>query len=206
VTGVQTCALPILGLGYIKVGQQANTLSGGEAQRVKLAKELAKRATGRTLYILDEPTTGLDPNQIVEIRSLIKEIGKEKTVIFSTHILQEVTATCDKVMIINKGNIVAKGSPDELMASAQGKGILNIELKADAEGVVDKISTLAGVTNAKAGTEANTFVVESDKDTDIREIVYKCAVKNKWVLLGMNYHKTSLEDVFRQLTDKMEKI
>jgi len=109
-------------------------------------------------------------------------------------------------MIINKGNIVAKGSPDELMASAQGKGILNIELKADAEGVVDKISTLAGVTNAKAGTEANTFVVESDKDTDIREIVYKCAVKNKWVLLGMNYHKTSLEDVFRQLTDKMEKI
>jgi len=173
-------------------------LSKGYRQRVGLAQAMVHNPD---ILILDEPTTGLDPNQIVEIRSLIREIGKEKTVIFSTHILQEVTATCDNVMIIHKGNIVAKGSPDELMANAQGKGVLNIELNPGAVDVVEKISALSGVTNAKDGKEANTFVIESQKDTDIRETVFKCAVKNKWILMGMNYHQTSLEDVFRQLTD-----
>jgi len=125
-------------------------LSKGYRQRVGLAQAMVHNPD---ILILDEPTTGLDPNQIVEIRSLIKEIGKEKTVIFSTHILQEVTATCDKVMIINKGKIVAKGSPDELMANSKGKGILNLELNPGANDVLEKISALPGVTKAKAGTE-----------------------------------------------------
>ena len=173
-------------------------LSKGYRQRVGLAQAMIHNPD---ILILDEPTTGLDPNQIVEIRSLIREIGKEKTVIFSTHILQEVTATCDNVMIINKGNIVAKGTPDELMANAKGKGVLNIELNPGATDVVKKISSLPAVTSAREGKGGNTFIVESDKNDDIREAVFKCAVKNKWVLLGMNYHQTSLEDVFRQLTD-----
>jgi ABC-2 type transport system ATP-binding protein len=173
-------------------------LSKGFRQRVGLAQAMVHNPD---ILILDEPTTGLDPNQIVEIRSLIKEIGKEKTVIFSTHILQEVTATCDNVMIINKGKIVAKGSPDQLMANAEGKGVLNIELNPAATGVLEKLSALEGVTGTREGKDKYTFVLESAKDTDVREAVFNCAVQNKWVLMGMNYNQTSLEDVFRQLTE-----
>jgi gliding motility-associated transport system ATP-binding protein len=173
-------------------------LSKGFRQRVGLAQAMVHNPD---ILILDEPTTGLDPNQIVEIRSLIKEIGKEKTVIFSTHILQEVTATCDNVMIINKGKIVAKGTPEQLTANAEGKGILNIELNPAANGVLEKLSALEGVTNTREGKDKNTFVIESAKDTDVREAVFNCAVQNKWILMGMNYNQTSLEDVFRQLTE-----
>ncbi len=180
------------------VQKDIGELSKGFRQRVGLAQAMVHNPD---ILILDEPTTGLDPNQIVEIRSLIKEIGKEKTVIFSTHILQEVTATCDNVMIINKGKIVAKGSPDQLMANAEGKGILNIELNPAANGVLEKLSALEGVTGTREGKDKNTFVIESAKDTDVREAVFKCAVKNKWILMGMNYNQTSLEDVFRQLTE-----
>lgn len=189
--------IDITSLGEM-IRKDIGELSKGFRQRVGLAQAMVHNPD---ILILDEPTTGLDPNQIVEIRSLIREIGKEKTVIFSTHILQEVTATCDNVMIINKGNIVAKGTPNELMASSKGKGILNIEVRSSSDNVIEKVSALPGVTKAKAGNDKGTFIIEAGKDTDIRESVFNCAVKNKWVLLGMNYNKTSLEDVFRQLTD-----
>ena len=185
------------GLGEM-IHKDIGELSKGYRQRVGLAQSMVHNPD---ILILDEPTTGLDPNQIIEIRSLIKEIGREKTVIFSTHILQEVTATCDDVMIINKGKIVAKGTPDELQANAQGKGVLNLEIGTEASDVSEKLSGVFGVTAVKAGSEPNTFVVESDKDTDVRESVFRCAVDNDWVLLGMNRYQTSLEDVFRQLTD-----
>jgi excinuclease ABC subunit A len=101
-----------VGLGYVKLGQSSTTLSGGEAQRVKLATELARVATGRTIYVLDEPTTGLDPNQLVEIRNLIQDFGKDRTVLFSTHIMQEVTAICDRFMVLRKGELVADRAID----------------------------------------------------------------------------------------------
>jgi len=189
--------IDMCGLGEM-THKDIGELSKGYRQRVGLAQSMIHNPD---ILILDEPTTGLDPNQIIEIRSLIKEIGREKTVIFSTHILQEVTATCDDVMIINKGKIVAKGTPDELQANAQGKGILNLELKPGVTGVAEKLSGVYGVTSVKHGNTENTFVVESDKETDVRESVFKCAIENDWVLLGMNRYQTSLEDVFRQLTD-----
>ena len=122
-----------VGLGYIKLGQNATTLSGGEAQRVKLALELSKRDTGKTLYILDEPTTGLDPNQIVEIRSLIRSIGTDRTVLFSTHIMQEVEQLCDRVIVLNKGTIVA----DEGIAQLKKRG-------ASLEAVFQQLTSSAG--------------------------------------------------------------
>lgn len=184
------------GLGDM-IHKDIGELSKGYRQRVGLAQSMVHNPD---ILILDEPTTGLDPNQIIEIRSLIKEIGREKTVIFSTHILGEVTATCDDVMIINSGRIVAKGTPDELMANAQGKGVLNLEIGSDSTDVTDKLSGLFGVSSAKAGVDKNTYIVESDKETDVRESVFRLAVDNNWVLLGMNRYQTSLEDVFKQLT------
>lgn len=187
----------VCGLSSV-VAKDIGELSKGFRQRVGLAQAMIHNPD---ILILDEPTTGLDPNQIIEIRSLIKEIGKEKTVIFSTHILQEVTATCDNVMIINKGNIVAKGSPEELQAKSQGKGVINLELKLNGQtDVADKLSAVFGVSRVVPQDEAGVFQIETDKESDVRESIFRCAVENDWVLLGMNQYKVSLEDVFRELT------
>jgi ABC-2 type transport system ATP-binding protein len=189
--------IDVCGLSSV-VAKDIGELSKGFRQRVGLAQAMVHNPD---ILILDEPTTGLDPNQIIEIRSLIKEIGKEKTVIFSTHILQEVTATCDNVMIINKGNIVANGSPAELQAKSQGKGVINLELKTSgATDVADKISQIFGVSKVIPQAEAGQFQVETEKESDVRESLFRCAVENEWVLLAMSQYKVSLEDVFRELT------
>lgn len=188
---IDTC-----GLGSV-IAKDIGELSKGYRQRVGLAQAMIHNPE---ILILDEPTTGLDPNQIIEIRNLIKEIGKEKTVIFSTHILPEVTATCDNVLIINKGQIVANGSPEELQANSQGNVIVHVEIKGKKSDILDKVSTISGVKGIRADDEKGQFVVESEKETDVRESIFQCAVDNNWVLLGMNQYKTSLEDVFRELT------
>ena len=171
-------------------------LSKGYRQRVGLALALMKDPP---ILILDEPTSGLDPNQIAEIRAIIKEIGKEKTIIFSTHILSEAEATCDRIMI-NQGKIVADGSADSLKASLAAERTLKITVKeATAQRVKQELSGIPGVLalNVSGGAEVK---AEIKSTADLRETVFRTAAQNDWVLLEMVQEKESLETIFRELT------
>ena len=144
---------------------------------------------------MDEPTSGLDPNQLAEVRSLIKNIGKEKTVILSTHIMQEVQAICSRVIIINKGKIVADDSVDGIQAQQKGTTIIQVEFK---EAVNQQLlKQIAGVRSVKGDTK---LVIEYYGDADIREYLFRFAVENKYTLLNMHIEKQNLEDVFHDLT------
>lgn len=178
-----------------KIGE----LSKGYRQRVGLAQAMIHDPE---ILILDEPTTGLDPNQIVEIRRLIKELGKEKTVILSTHILPEVEATCDRILIISKGKIVADGTSENLRKQSQGRELLRVRIeegewndiilqmqKLDSVGMVDPVR---GLTNC--------FEVQSKNEISNRKAIFQLCVKNSWVLTEMTPIETKLEDLFRDLT------
>ena len=185
---------------HMDIGQ----LSKGYRQRVGLAQAMIHDPK---ILILDEPTSGLDPNQIVEIRHLIKELGKEKTLILSTHILPEVEATCDRVLIINRGKIVADGSPTELQGSFQGKERLCVEVKStDDVSLEDLLQTFGAQPNVEAVTPAPnragalSVIVETNKGFDIREQVFRACVEKGWILMELHREQTSLEEVFRQLT------
>ncbi|MCB0815498.1 MAG: ATP-binding cassette domain-containing protein, partial [Flavobacteriales bacterium] len=129
-------------------------LSKGYRQRVGLAQALVHDPD---VLILDEPTTGLDPNQIVEIRELIREVGRSKTVIFSTHILPEVEATCDRILIINKGRIVADGDAATLRRQAQGRDILRVKLEPAPEGAAEALRGVPGVEEVRALQGGNAY-------------------------------------------------
>ncbi len=171
-----------------KIGQ----LSKGYRQRVGLAQAMLHDPK---VLIMDEPTSGLDPNQLAEVRSLIKNIGKEKTVILSTHIMQEVQAICSRVIIINKGKIVADDSVDGIQAQQKGTTIIQVEFK---EAVNQQLlKQIAGVRSLKGDTK---LVIEYYGDADIREYLFRFAVENKYTLLNMHIEKQNLEDVFHDLT------
>lgn len=176
-------------------------LSKGFRQRVGLAQALIHKPD---ILILDEPTSGLDPNQIVEIRSLIKKIGKERTVILSSHILPEVSATCDRVVIINKGKIVAKGTINELEKQARNKQTIYTKIKGPSALVVKQLTDLDGVTSAQEidqeKEDIHGYRVEATGEHDLREHIFNIAVKNNWPLLELRGETVSLEDVFRELT------
>lgn len=176
-------------------------LSKGYRQRVGLAQAIVHDPE---ILILDEPTTGLDPNQIVEIRELIKNLGKEKTVIFSTHILSEVSATCDRVIIINNGKIVGEGTPSELAARAAGQELLYVKLKGNKESIEAKLRSLSGVKELKLldreGEEIYGFTIESENGEELRPELTKLILESGWGLLEINKKTVSLEDVFRELT------
>ena len=178
-----------------KIGE----LSKGYRQRVGLAQALIHDPE---ILILDEPTTGLDPNQIVEIRNLIREIGKEKTVILSTHILPEVEATCDRILIINKGKIVADGSPDSLRNRAEGQEILKIQIKAPASAkLFDELLALGPVHSVDPSPhDSSRFQVVSKPQMNAREEIFHLCVKNSWILRELTPIETRLEDIFRELT------
>jgi ABC-2 type transport system ATP-binding protein len=192
--------IDICGLGPV-IRRNIGELSKGFRQRVGLAQAMVHDPE---VLILDEPTSGLDPNQIAEIRSLIKELGKEKTVILCTHILPEVETTCGRVLIINEGKIVADGSPTELQSSFRGKEQIYLELKAPAEDAPDKLANLENVEKVEKleanGEKLRRFNIECAKGVDLREKLFRLAVENNWVLLEMRQKQASLEDVFRQLT------
>lgn len=186
------------GLGEV-IAKGIGELSKGYRQRVGLAQAMIHDPE---LLVLDEPTVGLDPNQIVEIRNLIKMLGEEKTVILCTHILPEVEATCDHVMIINRGKIVANGSPNELQRSLAGQMVVNLEINQLPDTVRGPLSEVEGIeeitVHASNGTSRCQIVCT--QGTDPREAIFRQVVANDWVLLEMSQSISSLEDVFRELT------
>ena len=173
-------------------------LSKGFRQRVGLAQALIHNPD---ILVLDEPTTGLDPNQIIEIRELIKELGKEKTVILSTHILPEVEATCDRILIINKGKIVANGTSAELRQQAEGKNILKVKIEdADCNTVQQEILELPSVESVTKTDDDCKLTIKSHLGLNSNREIFELCAKNKWVLTEMIPVETKLEDVFRDLT------
>lgn len=179
-------------------------LSKGYKQRVGLAQAMIHNPD---VLLLDEPTSGLDPNQIIEIRKLIKDLGKHKTLMLSTHILQEVQATCDRVIIINNGEIVADGTTDSLQRSFQGQLAIKLYLKKDPRFGKDKVvAALEGIKNVEKvrvlGDTDKMWMVDltASKGIDVREEIFRKIVSMDMVLLELHQEETSLEDIFRKLT------
>lgn len=179
--------------------QIIGTLSKGYRQRVGLADTLLHDPK---ILILDEPTIGLDPNQIRQIRQLIKALGEKHTVLLSTHILPEVEMICGRVIIINRGKVVAMDTPSNLLTSLKGGATVHLEVAGKAERIKSALSAIPGVTKVLGGEngDINNFVVEADGDKDIREDIFKCIVKNNWILYELRREKASLEDIFHQIT------
>jgi ABC-2 type transport system ATP-binding protein len=178
-----------------KIGE----LSRGYRQRVGLAQAMIHDPD---ILILDEPTTGLDPNQIVEIRRLIRELGREKTVILSTHILPEVEATCDRIMIINNGKIVADGTADTLRKQAQGQETLTVKIEdGEANMIFKTLQSLSTVSMVDfIDRNKNRFEVQSRPGCTSRREVFNLCIQNKWVMTEMAVSEAKLEDIFRELT------
>ncbi len=205
IQGIETGKIPgrlaemihITGLNrekHKKIGE----LSKGFQQRVGLAQAMIHDPE---ILILDEPTSGLDPNQIAEIRKLIRDLGREKTVILSTHILPEVEATCDRIFIINKGKIVADGTAESLRKQARGSDILKVKIE---DGEINQIFTsLQALGSVRmvdfADRKSNRFDVYCTDKNASREIFGLCVAKN-WVLTELTPFETKLEDIFRDLT------
>jgi ABC-2 type transport system ATP-binding protein len=178
-----------------KIGE----LSKGYRQRVGLAQAMIHDPE---ILILDEPTTGLDPNQIVEIRKLIRELGKEKTVILSTHILPEVEATCDRILIINKGKIVADGTADTLRKQATGSELLKVRIEDGAQHEIlqalQQLPTIEKATTLDAA--ANRFEIQSKAGQSSTRSLFRLCVDKGWLLSEIIPVETRLEDIFRNLT------
>jgi ABC-2 type transport system ATP-binding protein len=182
----------------VGLGQEQHKLIGalskGYRQRVGLAQAMLHDPD---VLILDEPTSGLDPNQLVEIRKLITDLGKEKTVIFSTHIMQEVQAICDRVLIINHGKVVANGPVEALTDRISGSTIITVEFleKTQKEFLrkIKKVNSIESLGN-------NQWKLSADLKEDIRKDIFDFAVQNKLTLLGMKKEIYSVEDVFQELT------
>jgi len=174
-------------------------LSKGFQQRVGLAHALIHDPE---ILILDEPTTGLDPNQIVEIRELIRKIGREKTVILSSHILAEVEATCDRILIIKNGRIMVDGTAEELRKQAQGNEILKVGIEGDDLNVIfDQLLEIETVETVDfLNHEEQLFEVQSMQDTSSRKAIFEICVKNNWYITQLTPTETRLEDIFRELT------
>ena len=176
-------------------------LSKGFRQRVGLAQALLHDPA---ILILDEPTIGLDPTQIIEIRELIKKIGKEKTIILSSHILPEVSATCDRIIIINRGEIVGSGTPEEMALSAKAGEITYVTIRGPLQEVQEKLNTLEKVNEIiyVAGEESglHQFEIKSAVGVDVCEELFFLASQNGWSLTELYQKTANLEDIFLQLT------
>jgi ABC-2 type transport system ATP-binding protein len=176
-------------------------LSRGYKQRVGLAHAMM---SDPEILVLDEPTSGLDPNQIAEIREIIKQIGKEKTIILSTHILSEAEATCDRVVIINRGKIVADDSTESLKRTARGESLINISLQnATFQSVENKLSEIQGIvsiTPVESTGETTEVVVNCQSSVDLRGEIYLKVKETDWILLDFHQETKTLEKIFRELT------
>jgi ABC-2 type transport system ATP-binding protein len=181
---------------HMDIGQ----LSKGYRQRVGLAQSMIHNPD---ILVLDEPTSGLDPNQIIEIRNLIKEVGKKKTVILSTHILPEVEATCDRVIIIDRGNIVADDSTEHLQADSGGRKRVVLKIAGtDYQTLSGELGRMAGVVKVEDLNEGGLVAarVTSEGTEDIRPSIFKMVSSRNWILYELAQEQRSLERVFRELT------
>jgi len=178
-------------------------LSKGFKQRVGIAQALIHDPE---VLVLDEPTVGLDPKQIIEVRNLIKELGEDHTIILSTHILPEVSATCGRVIIINKGKIVAEDTPENLTSGLEGQQRLEIEVDGPSDEVSEALKKIKGVLNVSAKKEdsAGIFVIDLDRENQVKKDIAASIVNNGWGLLEMRSAGLSLEEVFLQLTTEEE--
>ncbi len=176
----------------LEMKKKIGALSKGYRQRVGLAQAMIHDPK---VLILDEPTSGLDPNQLIEIRALIKNIGKEKTVILSTHIMQEVTAICNRVIIINKGKIVADDTSEILQQKTKAENVILVEFGNEPN--INELKKLASITKLEK-VSINTFRIFSD--TDIRNSIFQFAVQSNNSVLSLQKEERNLEDIFHQLT------
>jgi ABC-2 type transport system ATP-binding protein len=176
-------------------------LSKGYKQRVGLAHAMMNDPE---ILIMDEPTSGLDPNQIIEIREIIKRIGQEKTVILSTHILSEAEATCDRVVIINKGKIVADGATESLKKETAGDYMINISLiHPDFEQIKGALQDTPGIREVvfrKTNDGITDFYLSCSAERDIRPSIYSVIKRNDWTLIEFHTETRTLENIFRELT------
>ena len=181
--------------------QPIDVLSKGYKQRVGLAHAMMNDPE---ILVLDEPTSGLDPNQIVEIRQIIKQIGKEKTIILSTHILSEAEATCDRVVIINRGKIVADGSTESLKESAVDKKNIHLSLQnasfISVESVLSAIDGITGVARVEETDGQLDVRMSCRSSIDPRAAIYERIKQTEWVLLEFHQKTQTLETIFRELT------
>lgn len=186
--------IELVGLG-LEQHKQIGALSKGYRQRVGIAQAMIHDPE---VLILDEPTSGLDPNQLVEIRKLITTIGKEKTVMLSTHIMQEVEAICNRVLIINRGKVVADKPVTEIRGALSSKGYaLKVEFSASVS--ANELKKIEGVVGAKQ-ENGNNWILEITTDEDVRQLVFNFAVENQNSVLTMQRIEKSMEDVFKELT------
>jgi ABC-2 type transport system ATP-binding protein len=178
-------------------------LSKGYKQRVGLAHAMM---SDPEILVLDEPTSGLDPNQIVEIREIIRRIGKEKTVILSTHILSEAEATCDRVVIVHKGRIAADDSTDSLQSSVSGRQALTLHLQSaafsDVERVLGGIAGVSDIRRVDMDDDVLRLRLQCGSKTDLRPEIYRAVKAQDWILLAFQQERRNLEAVFRELTQE----
>ncbi len=193
----------LIGLGDV-YGRLIKNLSKGYRQRVGFAQALVGDPK---ILILDEPTVGLDPKQIVEIRDLIKKLGKRHTVILSSHILPEVQAVCDRIVVINRGRIVADDTEKNILAGFDDEKNIYLTAQGDKQSVLDSLESIDGaqkVTCKKAKGGELEIVIKSAKDSDIRRQVFDSAAKGGWAILEMRTSKPTLEEIFIRLTEQKE--
>ncbi|MGN1095513.1 MAG: ABC transporter ATP-binding protein [Eubacteriales bacterium] len=181
-------------------------LSKGYRQRVGIAGAIVGNPE---VVIFDEPTNGLDPKQIIDIRNLIKELGRDHTVILSTHILSEVKTICDRILIINDGKIVADERTGNMEKELRGNRRISVRVDGPSAKVLPEIRRITGVTYAGVGAEYNdgtaTYLVESRNDTDIRKPLFYMLAKNSWPILALEFTGANLEDIFISVVDDSEK-
>jgi len=175
------------------------TLSKGYRQRVGLADALVHEPD---LLILDEPTSGLDPNQIRQVRDLIKNLGKQHTILLSTHILPEVEMTCSRVIIIHKGRIEACDTPENLLSRIRTAGGVLVEAKVGSDNGVEELKKIPGVRDVTTSVDGEweNFALRVEAGTDVREEVFRLANARRWTLRELSLRKATLEDVFVEIT------
>ncbi len=179
----------------VESNKQLSQLSKGYKQRVGLAAALVHDPE---VLILDEPTSGLDPNQIIEIREVIRQLGKNKTVLFSSHILQEVEALCDRVVIINRGKLVADSQLSQLRSQNSRQNIIRLALRETIEkSTLERLTSVSKVTAIGTGE----WEIQTEKPDDVKKQLLELALQNNWNILTLQSQNQSLEEIFRSLTN-----